>query len=181
MKTHNDLKELNYNDLSFFTGKPVLDCKWMIAEILKIDEVTAKGYPKVKISETVSKDKVDFTMRSNSLLDGENQFEYLCNHYNKGTTINNLFNFSESKTFIKKIKFTGKHSVLNEILHPEQLLKLQKTWLLKNLGKYRNNVLTDDAYKFIKKHEWAKDYVKDHGVDIENLIEKYEKPLAQNV
>lgn len=175
MKTHKDIKNLNYNDIAFFTGKSVLDCKWLIAGILNIEEVTAKGYPKIKITDTVPKEKVDFTMRSNSLLDGEDQFEYLCNHYNKGTTINNLFNFSENKTFIKKIDFNGKHTILKDILNPDQSLKLQKTWLLKNLGNYRNNVLTDNAYKFIKKHEWAEDCVAANAVDIKRLISEYEK------
>ena len=168
MKTKKTITHLNYNDLAFFTGESVIDCKWKIAGILKIENETLKGLPKVKVSDKIKVSDVDFRITSNSVLDKKNRFEYLCDFYNTGTTIDNLRRLSEHKPFIKAVRFTGKDSVLNDILNKEQLLRLQKTWIFANT--YMPRFLTDGAEEFIKKYDWAKPYLESRGVDVDSKM-----------
>lgn len=165
MKTTNDIKYLNYNDLSFFLGISPMDAKWEIAQHLFTPStipVTSKGAPKIKISDQVETDKIDFTIRSNSALDGSCRFTYLVDYYNKGITMDALRNFGENKTFIKKLKFTGKFEILNEIMNDEQYLKLQKIWLFASV--YGKSKPSKNASEFIKANEWSKDYLESRGI-----------------
>jgi len=179
MKTKKTITHLNYNDLAFFTGESVINCKWIIAGILKIEDETPKGLPKVKISDKIKVSEVDFKINSSSVLDKKSRFEYLCDFYNAGTTIDNLRILSEHKPFIKAIRFTGKDSVLNDILNKEQLLRLQKTWIFTNT--YMPRFLTDGADKFIKKYDWAKPYLESLGIDVNSKmpLEDEQKPSTK--
>jgi hypothetical protein len=166
MKTTKQIKTLSYNDLAFFLGISTLDAKWKIAEHFykpKDLPLTAKGTPKIKVSDQIEVDKIDFTMHSNSDLDGGCKFTYLVNYFNNGVSMDYLRGFGESKTFIKKLKFTGKHGILNDIMNEEQYLKLQKIWLYANI--YGRSRPTKEASEFINKHDWAKLYLKTKGIE----------------
>lgn len=161
MKT---IQTLNYSELSFFTGKSIIDCKNDIARILDIDEVTSKGHPAISSKDRIDVSDYNFTIKSNSNLEGVNQLDYLINHYSKGTTINRLYSFSSNKSFIKQLKFTGGHSVLNTLLNRGQLLKLQKTWLTKNISSRGNKYISKKAKEFINNNEWASSYLDSIGI-----------------
>lgn len=167
MKTFKDIKELNFNELAFFSGKSTLEAKVFIAKHLDIKEETKSG-PKVKITDRINASNYDFTMKSNSRLEGQNRMEYLCDYYNKGTDLQNLRKLSESKTFINALKFTGISSILNDILNREQLLKLQKTWLLHHI--FVSRKISEKAFNFSKKHTWVEDYLKLNGAIMEYEI-----------
>jgi len=85
----------------------LIESKWKIAEVLMIDDISPKGLPKIKITDKITVSKIDFKIKSNSNLEGKSRFEYLCDFYNKGIPLNTLREMSESKTFIKALKFTG--------------------------------------------------------------------------
>ena len=172
MKTKNEITEFNYNDLSFFTGKPVIESKCKIADILKIEDTTPKGLPKIKITDKIPVSKIDFTMKSSSELEGKSRFEYLCDFYNKEIPLNTLREMSQSKASIKAIKFTGLNDILNQILNKEQYLKLQKTWLFSNV--FEPRYLTDKALLFIENNEWAESYLSEKGINIDSKIRKKE-------
>lgn len=168
MKTSKDFTELDFNELAFFAGINAIDAKWEIAStIYPVDkiEVNDKGTPKVTKKDVIKVEKYDFKMKSNSVLEGKSRLIYLCDYYNKGTDNQHLKTYSESKTFVKAIAFTGTNSVLNEILNREQYLKLQKSWLFTNV--YTNHYLTANAEKFIKKHKWAIEYLTEKGIDMD--------------
>ena len=172
MKTKNEITELNYNDLSFFTGKSLIESKWTIADILMIEDISPKGLPKIKITDKISVSKIDFKIKSNSNLEGKSRFEYLCDFYNKGIPLNTLREMSESKTFIKALKFTASNDILNHILNKEQYLKLQKTWLFANV--FEPRYLTEKAVLFIKNNEWAYDYLAEKGIRVDSKRRKTE-------
>lgn len=172
MKTKNDIKKLNFNDYAFFKGVSTTDAKWKFAEFLfpteEIEEnLTKSGTPKIGINDYLPVDNFDFKMRSNSKLDGLSQFEYLCDYYNSGIPLNTLREFSENTTYIKALKFTGKNNIINEILNTEQLLKLQKTWILKTF----QTINFDNLIKFEMSNDWVINFLYESKVD----IDKYEK------
>lgn len=167
MKNYNDITHINYNDLAFIQGITPADAKWEIALklwALKDVPTTAKGAPKVKVTDAAPVDKFDFTMRSNSHLDGQDKLKYMVDYYNKGCDVNTLRAYGENKTFIKKLKFTGKHSILNDILNPDQLRKLQQIWLFSNV--YGKTKFSDEAIKFISKHKWSEEYLESKGIKL---------------
>mgnify|MGYP003114318445 CR=1 FL=1 len=100
MKTKNDIKELSFNDYAFFKGCSATEAKWEFAVHFYDTQkelnanLTKTGVPKIKVSDTVLKECFDFTMRSNSELDGKSQLDYLCDYYNKGITTQKLKEFS---------------------------------------------------------------------------------------
>lgn len=153
MKTYNDITHLSYNDLSFFSGMSVIDCKFFIAKHLEIKKVTKKGVPSVKLSDKVEKEKIDFTMRSNSELEGADRMKYLCDFYNRGVDPATFMKFGENETFKKHIKFTGVSSILNDILNRDQYRRLQEKWLFSNT--YGKSQYKKEVHEFAKNHPWA--------------------------
>ena len=166
MKTFKEIKKLNFNDLAFFKGYSTTDAKWEIAPLLYSPEnikTTKKGSPIVGVSEFFDVANFDFSMRSNSKLDGQDQMEYLCEFYNKGIPLSKLKEYSENTTFTKALKFTGKYLIVNDILRTDQLLKIQKTWLLKNT--YYVKLWSVKTTEFINLNSWATDFLISNGID----------------
>ncbi|MCT8340520.1 hypothetical protein MG296_10680 [Flavobacteriaceae bacterium TK19130] len=93
--------------------------------------------------------------------------------YNKGIPLSKLQEYSENTAFIEALKFTGKHAIINDIINPEQLLKLQKTWLLKNV--YFIKDWSEKCLKFIETTDWAADYLKENGFSEQDIEQQYEK------
>ena len=137
MKTFKEIKKLNFNDLAFFKGYSTTDAKWEIAPLLYSPENI----------KTTKKD----------------QMEYLCEFYNKGIPLSKLKEYSESTTFTKALKFTGKYLIVNDILRTDQLLKIQKTWLLKNT--YYVKLWSVKTTEFINLNSWATDFLIGNGID----------------
>jgi hypothetical protein len=131
MKTPERIKKLNFNDVAFFTEKTVTDAKWDMAHhLFKPEEIkdnlTSAYIPAIKISDMVDKSAFETKIKSNSNLEGRNRIDYIIETYNKGVPLNTLRSYAENPLFIKALKFTGKNSILNDILNTEQLLKIQK-------------------------------------------------------
>lgn len=189
MRTKEDFKRLNFNEYAFFKGCTATDAKWVFTEFIfpkewenekdqngesNIDNyLTKSGSPKIKATDLVNYEKLDFSMRSNSQLEGECQLQYLCDYYNTGIQSHKMGEYSDNATFKKALKFTGKYAVLNEIMNPEQLDKLQKTWLLKNC--YMVSNWSDNAIEFIKSNDWAKPYLILNLFAEENIKEQIKK------
>lgn len=162
MKTSKQIKHVNSNDIQFILGKSPNEAKSVIAKALNIKEVNSKGIPLVKASDKAPVEDIDFTIRSNSALDGACYFEVIVDRFNQGIDMGALRNFGEDKRFIKKLKFTGKYHILNEIMNDDQYLKLQKIWLFSNVyGKKKPSL---EAQEFISKNDWAKEYLKTKGI-----------------
>lgn len=178
MKTKDDIKDLNFQDYAFFKGVSLLDAKWVFASRLFTPEnleTTKTGIPKITASDRLPVKDFDFTMRSNSLLDGQCQLQYLCDYYNRGVAVSKIMEYSENKSFVKAMKFTGKDSIVNEILNRDQLLKIQKTWLLKNSFYSIKEV----AIKFEISHKWAAEYMTISGVDVDKYGDAKRKYLEK--
>ena len=173
MKTFNQIKELNYNDISFFLGISVIDAKFIIE---------CKAFPlshqrgdiiKIGIKDYIEVKHVEKPIHSNSALDGKGVIETVVKTYNKGVTPHKFMEFGQNKNFIKAIKFTGKYAILNDILNPVQYLKLQKIWLFSNV--YGKKRWSKKTAIFIKVNDWAKDYLESRGID--NVDEKVLKVI----
>ena len=186
MKTPEQITKLTFNDLAFFRGITTTDAKWEMAHVIfkpeELEEnLTKSGTPKITAKETVSKSDFETQIRSNSILDGKNNIDYLISVYNKGVDLNRLKEYSQNKAFIKALKFTGKNDILNSILNKEQYLKLQKTWLFINV--YSVNNYSDKTIQFIKNNKWTLPYLIEKGVDefkIKEQIERYEESKKKN-
>lgn len=140
MKTWTDFEELNFEELSFFSGELIEDCKWEIAARLGIKELTKmRTLPKVTLNHKVSvatlrsskNSRFNMRIRSNSYLDGQDRIKYLCEYYNEGTNLDELREFAEHPGYAKAGKFKGRYSVLNDILNRQQYELLKKAWELK--------------------------------------------------
>lgn len=169
MKTFNDIQELNYNDLAFFTGLSVNDSKWEIAAKFGKTVFSQDGVPIIGKEETIKPLYFNFTIRSNSKLEGQNKMEYLVNYYNKGTHKHQLMEFSQNEAYINALKFTGKYSILNEILNREQLLQLQKKWLVMHL-RLSNNYASSKVQQFIEDNAWAKAYLSQDSISLKYSV-----------
>lgn len=177
MITYQEIPDLNFNEYAFFKGIPTTDAKWEFAHIifpkdwLKKDNYdkyfTKSGNPKISVNDRVSKDKFDFTMTSNSALDGTCQMKYLCEYYNKGVTIQKLSEFSQDSALNKAMRFSGKKSIVELILNSDQLNKLKKTWLFN--GCYSSRQFTDNIVKFIMSNDWAKEFLVSKGIPAEKI------------
>ncbi|MEZ7496454.1 hypothetical protein QO206_13225 [Leeuwenhoekiella aequorea] len=161
------IEKLNYNDLSFFAGIDTIDAKWFIWEKLNLKDKTEKGYPKVNLTDEIKVSDYNFSIRSNSNLDGKSQFEYLFKYYSTITDKQKLRFFAESKVFTKALCFTGSHSILNKILERSAYRKLQERWLLDNC--FCKKVYSKKTIAFIIKNEWAENYLLSNGVRIEDI------------
>ena len=187
MKTKNDFKTLNYSEYAFFKGCDTGEAKLVFADLLFPNDwdklvfidgkkvynpkyVNKSGNPKISANDYVELSKLDFTITSNSLLDNTCQFKYLCDYYNNGLPLQKLREYSQNKTFIKALKFTGKNSVINKIINPEQLLKIQKTWLLSNT--YMKNVWSKNCIDFIENNDWAFDFLEVNMITKEDYLEQ---------
>lgn len=166
MKTFKDLTHLNYQQIAFFKNIPIVDAKWEVVKALKIKskdlKVSKKRVPRIKMTDIVPSNAIDFKIKSNSSLEGENRLEYLTNYYNKGVDMQTLKFLGEHTAFIKKIKFIGKHKILEDILNPDQLKKLQQIWLFANC--YNKKKFSKEAVAFINNHDWAAKYLESKGV-----------------
>lgn len=178
MRTKKDFKQITYLEHAFFKGCGTSESKYLFADILfpegwQVDEqyLTKTGLPRIGKSDTIDRKLLDFTIRSNSRLDGKCQLEYLCDFYNKGIPLQKLREYSETKEFIKAIGFTGKNRVIGEILNPDQLRKLHQTWLLKN--SYWS--ITEKAIEYEMRNDWALSYMYENGVDVERYEEAKSK------
>lgn len=165
MKTFKQIQELDYNDLAFFTGLSPGDSKWEIAANLGKKEITLSGIPVIGKEDTIKPCHYNFTIRSNSRLEGKNKMKYLVKYYNKGTHMHQLMEFSQNETFIKALEFTGKYKILNDILNRKQYLKLQKSWIKSHLL-LTNNHVSAKAQKFIKRHSWSRKYLKEQLITL---------------
>lgn len=167
MKTFKEIKTLSYNDYAFFKGISINDAKWEFAcKMYKnISELplTKTGVPIISLKEKIDKKEFDFKMKSNSILEGEDQMKYLCDFYNKGIPLQKLKQYSESEPMRKALRFTGSNQIINDILEPSQLLKIQKTWLLRNV--YLKRKYSDKTIHFIHKNDWAINFLTENGVD----------------
>jgi len=168
MKKIDQIQELDYNDLAFFTDLSPSDCKWEIAAKLGKTDFTLSGIPIIGKEDTIKPWHYNFTIRSNSKLDGKNKMEYLVKYYNKGTHTHQLMEFSQNETFIKALEFTGKYKILNDILNNKQYLKLQKSWLRSHIL-LTNNYVSAKAQKFMKQHSWARKYLKEQSITLKYL------------
>ena len=162
MQTFKQIKELNYNDISLFLGIPVIDAKFLIEmEIYPLSR--SEGLEvKIGINDCIGIQLVEKPIHSNSDLDGKGTIETIVNMYNKYTPPSKMIEFGQSKALINAVKFTGKHTILNKIMNPEQLLKLQKIWLFANI--YGKKRWSKNAAVFIRTSTWAKDYLESRGV-----------------
>ena len=172
MKTPKDIKELNINDLDFFEGISLSDAKWKMAkhyyttDTETLVNLTQAGIPKIPISFYINRLEFDKNIRSSSILDGLNTIDTIVKMYNKGIPLNTLREFSESKPFKKALKFTGKHSILNEILNRDNLRKLQKSWLLANCYCVSPNRRSNNTVKFIENNSWSNDFLASKSIKI---------------
>lgn len=173
MKTFEQIKTVNHNDISFFLGIPVIDAKFLIE--LEIFPLTheKRGVVKIGINDRIETMLVEKPIHSNSELDGKGTIETVVETYNKGVTPHKFMEFGQSAGFIKAIKFTGKYTILNEILNPEQLLKLQKIWLFSNV--YNKKRWSKNASIFIRANIWAKVYLESRG--IQNVLQEVSNTL----
>lgn len=172
MKTKTDITKLNFNDLAFFKGISTSDAKWEMAHYFYStqkeldDNLTKTGVPRIGINDYVDKSEFETKIKSVSKFEGLDSIDFIIDTYNATIPLDRIFKYAENTSFIKALKFTGKHSILNEILNKEQLGKLAKIWLLKNT--YMVNYWSDKCNKFIQNNDWSVDFL-----DV-NMISKEE-------
>lgn len=182
MKTYDQIKTITFNDYAFFKGVSATEAKWAFAGILysKVKDIplTKSGSPNINAKETLHKDQFDFTMKSNSELDKQDQMRYLCDFYNKGIPKEKLKMYAYNKSCIKSLKIIGKDSIVNQILNDDQYRILQKTWVLK--GCYMKFRIDEKCLAFILKHDWTIEYLMEKGVPkglLEEELRKYQEAL----
>tara|TARA_R110000803_G_scaffold10007_6_gene31104 strand:+ start:1236 stop:1784 length:549 start_codon:yes stop_codon:yes gene_type:complete len=166
MKKPIEIKELNYNDIAFFTGKTITEIKWEMSTHLyttkNIDEnLDKRGNPKVSLTDLVNKSLFETEIRSCSDLEGLNYIDHVVSSYNKGIDLTRLRSYAEKDTFIKALRFTGKFNIINEILNEKQYKLLQEKWLFANT--YSKKAWTDNCFKFIISNKWSIGYLESHG------------------
>lgn len=169
-----EIKEVNHNDLAFFAGIEVYEAKQYIAGVLKITDRTPTGLLKVGKKDVIKPSDYDFSMKSNSRLDGESSLKYLVDYYTKGRADKNeLRGYAQEKSFIKQIQFTGKHEILNKILCRKQYRTLQKRWLQTNV--MYSYYWSDSAIKFIRQRKaFAIVALHDIGIDEAKINQELE-------
>ena len=181
LKTKNEIQQLNFNDLAFFMGISTSDAKWEMAHIFYasnkeiLNNLTKTGAPKISANDYVDKSQFEKKIKSSTELDGKNHIDYHIDYFNKGVSRAKLSEYSKNKSFIKAIRFTGKSSILNDILNKDQMLLLQKTWILNNTLYVRT--WSKKAMKFIQDNEWVKTYLK----EFMDFNEKYAEQLQKDI
>ena len=178
-KTPKEITKLNYNDIAFFFNKSASDAKWDMStyfystEKALAENLTKSGTPKIGINDLVDKSEFETKIKSCSKLEGQNYIDTIIESYNKGIPMERLRKYSESSTFINAMKFTGKHKILNEILNKDQLLKLQKTWLLRNT--LTVDYWTKKCTDFIKENDWCIPYLEEYISPHEKIEQQLKK------
>jgi len=176
IQTPKKVSKLNFNDLAFLTNKSTSEAKWDMANYLfSSDEelsenLTKSGIPKVSVNEYLDKSLFETRIKSCSRLDGLNSIDYIIKTYNNGITIDRLQKYSETPAFQKALKFTGKFTILNNILNKDQLLKLQKSWIYKNTYLIHN--WSDNCISFIKENDWSVEFLKSKMIDENEIIKQ---------
>lgn len=203
MKRYIDISKITFQDYAFFKGVELAEAKWKFAEIINgpsakyatkaqikaknlkgYSEITESGTPCIPAKETLHKSKFDFSMISNSNLDGKCQMEYLCNYYNSGVPIQLLREFAENVGYKKALRFTGKRTIVNDILNEDQLKKLHQTWLFSNC--YEVKFWSKAAIEFIESNVWARGYLIERGISEDIITDqinrvKNPEPKAETV
>ena len=171
MKTFKKIKQVNHNDISFFLGIPVIDAKFLIeCEIFPLSQQKREKVS-IGIKDYVDVNLIEKPIHSNSKLDGKGTIETVVETYNKGVTPHKFMEFGQNPVFIKAIKFTGKSTIVNEILNTEQYEKLQRIWLFSNV--YGNPRFSKNAAIFIATNTWAKEYLESRGIqDIDEQVSR---------
>ena len=171
MQIFKQIKQVNHNDISFFLGIPVIDAKFLIkSEIFPLSHLKGQKV-RIGIKDYIDVSLVEKPIRANSKLDGKGTIETVVNIYNKGVTPHKFMEFGQNPVFIKAIKFTGKSTIVNEILNSEQYEKLQRIWLFSNV--YGKKRFSKNASIFIRTNEWAKEYLESRGIqDIDEQVSK---------
>lgn len=190
LKEPKDLNKLNFNDISFLKNISLDEAKWAVANFLYTEKhlwatdekgvyinLSKRMIPKLKKTDLIDKDKVEVKIKSCSHLEGRNLIDYTIESYNKGVDLTRLRKYSENIVFSNSISFTGKHDVLNDILNRNQLLLLQKKWVLKNT--YMTNRWSKKTIDFIKNNSWVAGYLSDF-FDFDSQFKKQLEKLNNN-
>ncbi len=184
------IKKVNFNDIAFFKGCTTSEAKEIVIRTLypgkEALHINDKGNPVVSVDDTIDVSHIDYKMKSCSdKFEGKSYVQYLANFNNKGTTKQALLKFSKSVSFTKALKFTGKHTILNEILNKDQYRILQQTWLLENT--LYHDRFSKNAIKFILENDWSSDYLKSKGIfsdkieaEIKLYLNEIEKKKKRN-
>lgn len=184
IKTPEQIVDLNFNDLAFFKGITTSEAKWEMANLLYSEKdlyeiehedgsyknLNKSGIPIIKKTERLKKSLFETKIKSCSNLEGKNHIDFIIKSFNKPIPLQKLKEFSESKTFSKALKFTGKHEILNEILNRDQYLILQKSWLFSNA--YLAYLYSDKTKFFVKNNPWAINYLVSKGIEKSEILEK---------
>jgi hypothetical protein len=182
MKKPNEITELNYNDLSFFTNKTIPELKWEMASTIYTsekdidDNLDKRGYPKISVKDFVKKSIFETKIKSCSDLEGLNYIDHVIESYNKGIDLNRLRSYAERETFQKALRFTGKFNIINEILNDKQYRLLQEKWLFANT--YNKKTWSDNCLKFIIKNKWSIEFLEKNGflkLDVDEKVLNYLK------
>lgn len=163
MLTKETIKIVNCNDISFLLGKPLKEVKRFFVPPHNIKDFN-NGMYKITTKDELPIDGFKVNVRSNSDLDGEDMISLVIDTYNNGITLDRLHKYSETKAFVKALRFTGTHTILNDILNEKQLRFLEEIWLYKNA--YGRRRLSDNCLKFIENNDWAKEYLLAKGIVI---------------
>lgn len=182
MKTYKDIKQINYNDLSFFKSIKIEEAKFFIASVLEAYrpnsiEFNKSGSPRVKVTDLIKVEDAHLKINSCSNLDQKNLIEYYVNYFNNGVPIQKLREYSMNKQYIKALKFTGNHTIVNDILNRKQLRKLQETWLLKNCL-FINRFSKNTVNFIIENESWSIEYLLNNNIKKEAIEKNLNKSVA---
>ena len=179
MKTYQELKEINYQAVMFFLGKTTEQAKELIYQ--KGSPTCAASGEKVKItpSHTAFIKDLEVPLRSvYPQFDGKGMIEVMIEQHNKGVSMAQLKKWAESKTCIKSLKFTGKESILNEILNADQYFKLQTSWAFAAV--YAVKHLTKRQAVFIRTTPGLEEELKSRGViNLASKIDRVINPVEE--
>ena len=169
MKTYQEIEYVNYQEISFLRGVSMIEAKNIISNCLEIE--------KPKIKDAVAIFKAEKYLRSHDdRYDGKGVMQVVVEHYNRGLTSLELQKFANNRAFIGALSFKGRHSILNAILNPDDLLSLQKEWLLKLCDSGKNLVslkARKNLANFVNDNLWALPFLQ------ENKLEPNFKHIAQ--
>ena len=164
MKTYKLLKEVNYNDVAFFFNVPIAEAKQIIS---KSAFPTSRAYgqsPTITKHDTAFVSDIEKPIRSVVRdLDGRGVIEVSVERHNKGVPTSKLQSYGENTSFIKAISFTGKQTILNDILNAEQYRKLQQIWLYSSV--YGRKHWHKKTCIFIRTTDWAVEYLESRGIE----------------
>ena len=177
MKTYKELTELNFQAVMFFLDKTIVQAKEIIYE---------KGFPayynsgeEVKITPSQKAPLKDIEVLVTSVFpqfNGKGKIEISVDMFNKGVSMARLKKWAENKAYIKSLKFTGKESILNEILNADQYFKLQISWAFAAVYAVRH--LTKRQAIFIRTTPGLEEELKARGVEgLSRKIDRVINPI----